>query len=48
MVGFRMDRYLDEILKTVQKPDDLMKMQFSYPMNEKEEALKILARYGAV
>ena len=48
MAGYRMDRYLDEILKVINKPDELIKMQFSYAMNEKEDALKNLARYGAM
>jgi 5-methyltetrahydrofolate--homocysteine methyltransferase len=48
MVGYRMDRYLDEVLKAVKKPDDLIKMKFYYTMGEKEDALKTLARYGAL
>ena len=48
MVGYNLESYLDEILKVVKKPDDLVKMQFSYPMEKKGTALKILARYGAV
>ena len=48
MVGYRFDSYLDEILKVIKRPDDLIKMQFSYPMEEKEAALKTLAKYGAL
>jgi len=48
MVPFRLDSYLDEILKVTKRPDDLIKMQFAYPMEEKEEALKIMAKYSAV
>jgi hypothetical protein len=47
MVGYRMDRYLDEILKAIKKPDELIKMQFYYSMSEKEDTLKTLARYCA-
>ena len=48
MAGYRMDKYLDEILKVIKRPDDLIKMQFSYAVSEKDEALKMFARYGAV
>ena len=46
--GFGLNSYLDEILKVIKKPDDLMKMQMHYPMEEKETALRELAKYGAV
>jgi 5-methyltetrahydrofolate--homocysteine methyltransferase len=48
MSGHGMERRLDEILKVINKPDDLIKMQFSYNMDEKEKALKTLGRYGAL
>jgi 5-methyltetrahydrofolate--homocysteine methyltransferase len=48
MAGYRMDQYLDDILKVIKKPDDLIKMQFTYATSEKEKALKTLAHYGAV
>ena len=48
MMGYRMDKYLDDILKAVKKPDDFIKMPFIYSMEEKETALKTLAKYGAM
>jgi hypothetical protein len=48
MAGYDLDRYLDEIIGAVKKPDELIKMQFSYPMNRKEEALKKLSKYCAI
>lgn len=42
---YNFESYLDEILAVIQKPDDLIKMQFGYPISEKEAALKKLARY---
>jgi 5-methyltetrahydrofolate--homocysteine methyltransferase len=48
MVGYRLESYLDEILRVVKKPDELIKMQFSYPQEKKDAALKTLAKYGAV
>ena len=48
MMGYELDRYLDEIIQVVGKPDDLIKMQISYPMEKKEPVLKTLAKYGAI
>jgi 5-methyltetrahydrofolate--homocysteine methyltransferase len=48
MVGYRLDSYLDEILRVVKKPDELIKMQFFYPQENKDAALNTLAKYGAV
>jgi hypothetical protein len=48
MAPYGLDKYLDEILLVVKKPDELLKMTLFYPMSEKEEALKTLASYGAV
>jgi 5-methyltetrahydrofolate--homocysteine methyltransferase len=45
MVGYNLDSYLDEIVPVLKRPDDLVKMQFSYPMDKKDEALKKLSRY---
>ncbi len=42
------DSYLDEILAVIERPDDLVKMQFGYPIAEKDAALCRLAKYGAV
>lgn len=39
------DSYLDDILKVITHPDSLIKMQFSYPIEKKEEAIARLARY---
>ena len=46
MAEYGMDSYLDEILAVIKKPDDLIKMPMTYPINEKEEVFKNLARYG--
>ena len=48
MVGYGFESYLDEIIKAIKKPDELIKMPFSYLMEEKDKALKTLAKYGAV
>jgi 5-methyltetrahydrofolate--homocysteine methyltransferase len=48
MAPYGFDKYLDEILAVVKKPDELIKMTLFYPMGEKEEALKTLARYGKI
>ena len=45
MAGFSFESYLDEIIKVTKKPDELIKMPFSYPMEEKQAALKKLAKY---
>jgi 5-methyltetrahydrofolate--homocysteine methyltransferase len=45
MVGYGLDRYLDEIIRVIPKPDGLIKMQMSYPASQKEAALKKLAGY---
>ena len=45
MVGYGLNSYLDEILGAIKKPDDLIKMQFTCPIKDKEEALKKLAKY---
>jgi 5-methyltetrahydrofolate--homocysteine methyltransferase len=46
MAPYGLDRYLDEIIQAVNKPDALLKMQMSYPQSQKAEALKKLSRYG--
>ena len=48
MAQFDMNKYLDKIIAVINKPDDLVKMMFSYPAEEKEAALKKLAAYGAL
>jgi len=48
MAGYGFNLYMDDILKVVKKPDELIKMQMNYPVAEKETALKTLAKYGAV
>jgi len=48
MAPYGFDKYLDEILGVVKKPDELIKMTMTYPMSEKEEALKTLAAYGSI
>lgn len=45
---YNLDSYLDEILAVIERPDDLVKMQFQYPLAEKQAALSRLAAYGAV
>ena len=47
MVGYGLDFFLDEILKAISRPDELIKMQMTYAMNEKEGIIKTLAKYGA-
>jgi len=44
----KLDKYLDEIINVTKKPDEIMKMQMHYSQDEKEEAVKKLAGYGAV
>ena len=46
MAPFGFDKYLDEILRVVKKPDELIKMTLFHSMGEKGEVLKTLARYG--
>jgi 5-methyltetrahydrofolate--homocysteine methyltransferase len=45
MVGYDLDTYLDEIIPVINRPDDLVKMQFSCPPERKDEVLKKLSRY---
>jgi 5-methyltetrahydrofolate--homocysteine methyltransferase len=45
---FRFERFLDEILAVTQKPDEVMKMPIYCSQDEKKEALKRLAGYGAL
>ena len=45
-VYYNLDKYLDEILKVINKPDVLVKMQFGYGIGEKEDILKKLRSYG--
>jgi 5-methyltetrahydrofolate--homocysteine methyltransferase len=47
-MGYGFNKYLDDALKVIRKPDDLMKMPIQYAMKDKETALKNLAKYGAV
>lgn len=44
---YDLDSYLDEILAVIERPDDLVKMQFVYPISRKEEILGRLRGYGA-
>lgn len=43
---YNLECYMDEVLKSVQRPDDLVKMQFGYGIGEKEAVLKKLRGYG--
>lgn len=42
---YNFEFHLDEILAVVKRPDDLVKMQFGYPISEKREALRKLGRF---
>jgi 5-methyltetrahydrofolate--homocysteine methyltransferase len=48
MAGYDLNSYLDEILKVIKRPDDLVKMPFTVPADEKEKMIKTLDRYGAM
>jgi 5-methyltetrahydrofolate--homocysteine methyltransferase len=47
MSGYWQDQYLDGIIKVVKKPDELIKMPMRCSMQDKDEAIKKLAKYGA-
>ena len=42
---YDLESYFDEILAVIKKPDDLVKMQFCYPINDKQNALRKLSRF---
>jgi 5-methyltetrahydrofolate--homocysteine methyltransferase len=44
-VYYNLDQYFDEILPVIKRPDDLIKMQFGYPIERKAEALRKLSRF---
>lgn len=45
---YDLDKHLDEILRVIERPDDLVKMQFVYDISRKQEILKKLKKYGVV
>lgn len=40
------EKHLDEILAVIERPDDLVKMQFVYDLSDKKRVLEKLASYG--
>ena len=46
MAPYDLDSYLDEIIAVIKSPDELIKMQMSYLMSDKEKVLKKLDKYG--
>ena len=48
MIGHGPVSYLNKVLESVKKPDELYKMQMFCPMAKKETALRELAGFGAV
>ena len=43
---YDLDCYYEDILKVIEKPDHLIKMQFGYPLNQKKEVMRRLAENG--
>ena len=43
---YDLDCYYKDILKVIEKPDHLIKMQFGYPLNQKKEVMRRLAENG--
>ena len=43
---YDLDEYFEEILAVIPKKDQLIKMQFGYPIDRKKEILKRLMQYG--
>lgn len=41
---YDLDTYLDKILAVIERPDDLVKMQFGYPISRKKEIMRRLER----
>ena len=44
---YDLDFHLDEILQVIERPDDLVKMQFGYSIDRKNEIVARLRKYGA-
>ena len=44
---YDLDFHLDEILQVIERPDDLVKMQFGYSIDRKNEIVARLCKYGA-
>jgi 5-methyltetrahydrofolate--homocysteine methyltransferase len=47
-VMYGLEKYLDEIVAVIRRPDDLLKGQITCSANEKTEALRELSRWGAI
>lgn len=45
-VYYNLEKYMDEILKVIDRPDVLIKMQFGYGIGEKEKVLRKLYGFG--
>ncbi len=45
-VYYDMEKSMDDVLAAIERPDDLVKMQFSYPISQKKEKLEKLCKYG--
>ncbi len=43
---YNLDFHLDEILSVIKRPDDLIKLQFSYPISKKAEIIRKMSKYG--